>query len=234
MFKKWFGSKNGMSTEQPLATEGLHRPYADASINALYNLLFCDDMGLLRRLANLPQSAPWDILLAEEPPTARLMEIAEDASGEGRVRAMAYHRLRAKGCAVPSKQLLGAIVEVALKDGLDVLAAFSDGSVRYFNHSGKAAIFEGQGNPVEAHAKDLLASCQCVVEKIGAWDKPRLPPPKMGNVRLTFLVSDGLCFGEGPFNVLQRDGMAGPVLAKAANLLQRAVSLAVERGSRQP
>jgi predicted ATP-dependent endonuclease of OLD family len=36
---------------------------------------------------------------------------------------------------------------------------------------------------------------------------------------------------EGPFNVLQQDGMAGPVLSKASNLLQRIVSLAVEHNA---
>jgi len=42
---------------------------------------------------------------------------------------------------------------------------------------------------------------------------------------MTFLVSDGLYFGEGPFGALQQDRMAGPVLAKATQLLQRAVEL---------
>jgi hypothetical protein len=127
--------------------------------------------------------------------------------------------------------LFGVIVEVALKQGLDVLAAFSDGGVRYFNQSEKLAVFEGQGNPLEAQGKDLLKSCQPVVEKIGAWEKQRLPPPQIGHVRLTFLVSDGLYFGEAPFNHLQRDAMAGPVIVKASTLLQQMVAIAAERDS---
>lgn len=46
-----------------------------------------------------------------------------------------------------------------------------------------------------------------------------------GNVRLTFLVADGLYFGEGPHAVLERDGMAGPVLAAATALLVAVTSL---------
>lgn len=231
MFKKWFGSKSDVSTTESLVGQGMYSPYADGHINALYNLLFCDNLSLFQRHTTNTQSAPWDTLLAEQPVIASLTQIAEDTSNDGRVRTMAYNRLRTAGHPVPSKQLFGVIVEVALKEGLDVLAAFSDGGARYFNQSGKMAVFEGQGNPVEALGKDLLASCQFVVDKIGAWDKPRLPPPKIGNVRLTFLVSDGLYFGEGPLNLLQRDAVAGPVIVKAATLLQRLVSFVTERSS---
>jgi hypothetical protein len=45
---------------------------------------------------------------------------------------------------------------------------------------------------------------------------------------MTFLVSDGLYFGEGPFNALQKDPMGGPVLAKATQLVQRAVESALK------
>jgi hypothetical protein len=231
MFKKWFGPKSANSTEAASIAQGMYRPYAEEHVNALYNLLFCDDLSLFKRHTTDAAIHPWNILLADQPDFPLLTQIGEDVSNGGRVRAIAYNRLRAEAQQVPPKQLFGVIVEVALKDGLDVLAAFSDGGARYFNLSGKVAIFEGQGNPIETQAMKLLASCQSVVDKIGAWEKPRLPPPRTGNVRLTFLVSDGLYFGEGPFNVLQQDGMAGPVLSKASNLLQRIVSLAVEHNA---
>ena len=78
--------------------------------------------------------------------------------------------------------------------------------------------------PVHVLFRQALVA-QPVVNKIGPWDKQRLPPPKAGNVRMTFLVSDGLYFGEGPFAVLQQDSLAGPVLSKATQLLLRAVEL---------
>jgi hypothetical protein len=111
---------------------------------------------------------------------------------------------------------------------LDVLAAFSEGGVRYLNQSGKVAIFEGSGNPAETLAKELIAASQPVVNRLGPWDRQRLPPPSAGNVRLTFLVSDGLYFGEGPFAVLEQDALAGPVVAKATRLLERIVGLATK------
>jgi len=203
----------------------LYKPYAESHVNFLYNLLFCDDPKLFKNQKSEKDVGLWGALLAEQPDRSALRKIANDETNEGRVRALAYNRLRAVGEAVPSKKLLGVIVEVPLQKGLDVLAAFSEGGVRYLNQSGKVVIFEGQGNPVEGLAKELVSASQPIVNKIGPWDKKRLPPPKTGNVRITFLVSDGLYFGEGPFALLQQDAMAGPVLSKATQLLQRAVEL---------
>jgi hypothetical protein len=45
---------------------------------------------------------------------------------------------------------------------------------------------------------------------------------------MTFLVSDGLYFGEGPFETLQKDALGGPVLAKAAQLLQLVVEMGLK------
>ncbi len=211
----------------PAASAGLYMPYAESHVNFLYNLLFCDDIALFRSNEAQKIDGLWSKLLAEQADTASLRKIAEDIDNEGRVRALAYNRLRASGEQVPKKELLGVIVEVPLQNGLDVLAAFSEGGVRYLNQSGKVAIFEGRGNPVEGLAKELLTASRPVVNAIGPWEKQRLPPPKAGSVRITFLVSDGLYFGEGPFGALQNDPMAGPVLARAAQLLQKAVELGV-------
>jgi hypothetical protein len=217
---------------QPAAnTQEFYEPYAESHLNFLYNLLFCDDIRLFMNddIVEGPENnGLWPILLADNPDVIALRKIADDETNEGRVRAIAFNRLRAAAEQVPAKILLGIIVEVPLEDGLDVLAAFAEGGVRYLNQSGKVAVFEGPGSPVEALAKELLAVSQPVVDQIGPWDKNRLAPPRLGNVRMTFLVSDGLYFGEGPFGALQRDPLGGPVLAKATQLLQSAVETATE------
>ena len=119
-----------------------------------------------------------------------------------------------------------------MAQGLDVIGAFADGGVRYLNQSGKAAIFEATGDQVAVLAKELVAVAQPLVERIGPWDKTRLPPPGAGTVRMTFLVSDGLYFGEGPFEQLQSDPLAGPLLAKAAQLVQLCVETALRKPAR--
>jgi hypothetical protein len=223
--------------ENPVETPGIqpaankqefYEPYAESHVNFLYNLLFCDDISLFMNDDTVEGDGPWPTLLADNPDVTALRKIAGDEINEGRVRAIAFNRLRAAAEKVPSKILFGVIIEVPLEEGLDVLAAFAEGGVRYLNQSGKVAVFEGPGNPVESLAKELLAVSQPVVDQIGPWEKNRLAPPGSGNVRMTFLVSDGLYFGEGPFSVLQRDPLGGPVLAKATRLLQCAVETATE------
>ncbi|MGI4721619.1 MAG: hypothetical protein ACRYGO_22700 [Janthinobacterium lividum] len=201
---------------------GLYSPYAEPHVNFMYNLLFCDDVELFRRPGGGDEDGLWGPLLADTPDRAALLGIAEDDENEARVRVLAYNRLRAMGGLPLPKKLLGVIVEVALDGGLDVLAAFSEGGVRYLNQSGKVAVFEGADTPVSGLAQELVAVSEQVVGRIGPWDEQRLPPPKPGNVRITFLVSDGLYFGEGPFETLRQDGMAGPILSKAVELLQKA------------
>jgi hypothetical protein len=218
----------GLAANAPANGADSYKPYAESHVNFFYNLLFCDDISLFKNENAAKVDGPWPTLLADKPDLQALRKIADNETAEGRVRALAFNRLRAAGQSVPPKKILGVIVEVRLKDGLDTLAAFAEGGVRYLNQSGKIAIFEGTGNPVEGLAKELVSVSQNLVNQIGPWDKERMPPPKAGNVRMTFLVSDGLYFGEGPFEAIQRDPMGGPVLDKATQLLQRVVEMGTQ------
>ena len=118
------------------------------------------------------------------------------------------------------KELLGVIIEVGLDNGLDVLASFKDGTARYINQTGKILIWETSDKVSDELTKNLFLQSQNIVNNIGVWDKPRRPYPTKGNVRLTFLVSDGLYFGEGPINVMFNDALANPALTKATELMQ--------------
>ena len=91
--------------------------------------------------------------------------------------------------------------------------------MRYINQSGKIAIYESAPAGMESKQEALLRASAAAIKRIGPWDKPRLPPPKRGSVRMSFLVSDGLYFGEGPFTALGRDAIGGPVLSSATQLL---------------
>jgi len=110
-------------------------------------------------------------------------------------------------------------VEVGMEDGLDVLAAFGDGTARYLNHAEKAIIFDAPNESTNTLINTLWHHSINVVNKIGPWDKPRLNPPPAGMVRLSFLVSGQLFFGEGPMDAFFKDPMAGPVLNSAAQLM---------------
>lgn len=206
----------------------MYAPYNQPEINQIYDLLFCDDL-----MAFSPKPgeelAPWQSVLFGGPVDAeRVRTLAEDTTAEGRIRALAYNWLRAQGQPVPPKTLLGVIVEVPLDGGLDVLAAFSDHGVRYINQTGKLAVIEGGLPETDPIVVALLAAAQPVIARIGPSDQERLPPPRQGNFRLTFLVSDGLYFGEGPMPVMQRDPLAGPVINQATQLLQMVVDKVVK------
>jgi hypothetical protein len=116
-----------------------------------------------------------------------------------------------------------ACVEMTGPDGTDTLAVFADGTARYINHSGKMVIVESQTNPFEEENKNLIHSSKPVVAAIGPWEKQRLPAPARGIFRMTFLVSDGLYFGQGPMGAMQKDRRAEPVVTASTRLLLKIV-----------
>lgn len=144
-----------------------------------------------------------------------------------RVKILAATILHTKWETIEPKRLFAVIVEVGLDDGLDVLASFADGTARYINYTGRILIWETTDETSDALTSNLFEESIGIVNKIGPWKQPRKPRPVKGNVRLSFLVSDGLYFGEGPINVLFNDEMAKPALSAATALMQYLTSKAV-------
>ena len=192
----------------------------------IYELLFCDAPDLYAPKDGTAQNSWQEVLYKQSDPSA-VRAVAENRSNESRVRLLAYRWLMTFGEAPPSKEILGVVIEVGLEQGNDTLAAYSDGSVRYINQSGKLAVFEGAPPNVSAQAKALITASQATVAQIGPWEKPRRPPPSKGDIRLTFLVADGLYFGEGPFRILANEPLARPVIDAGTELLQMCVHAAM-------
>lgn len=198
------------------------RPYDDPALDQIYNLLFADDPAAFTAAAE-GRLAP---LADERPHRAALAAIAADEAVESRLRIVAFRRLRESGDgpqATDDSPLLGVVVEVALPEGLDTLAAYADGGVRYVNRGGGMSVIEP--GPLLEQVHGLLASARPVVATIGPWQDERLPPPPPGNVRLTFLVGADLYFGQGPTDAIAADLLAGPVLTAATELLTAVVEL---------
>jgi hypothetical protein len=170
-------------------------------------------------------------LFSEPADISALEALAADVSQEGRLRALANQRLRSAGKKVTGKILLGVIVEVPLSEGLDTLAAYSEGGARYINKTGKLGVFEGVAS-LKPLIQDLLKASQQVVDRIGPSEHPRSPPPKGDNIRITFLVSDGLYVGEGAMSQMQRDPMGAPVVRTATTLLQQVVAVGTNSNRR--
>jgi hypothetical protein len=192
-------------------------PFAGSASEGLYDLLFADDPD---RFA--PVAAPLDPAVGDSSDRAALRSLASDPSAESRTRILTFRRLDALD--PPERQerppFLGVVVEIGLDEGLDVLAAYVDGSVRYLNHAGSPFISED--NPaIRPEVTALLAAAEPVARAIGRWEEPRRPAPGKGMLRLTFLVGGEIRFGEGRTAALSVDPMGGPVFVAATRLLTK-------------
>jgi hypothetical protein len=196
------------------------KPYKDESLNSIYELLFCDDIDLFKKNVQQVISYPFDILFSANTNKEDLNRVIGDVKLESRIKILACNKLILMGNPIKKKELLAVIVEIGLDDGLDVLAAFKDGTARYINHSEKLIVLDTVDDASNKLISKLFTDSEEVVKKIGPWDKARRPHPEKGNVRITFLVSDGLYFGEGPIKVLFNDVLAGPALASAGQFMK--------------
>ena len=204
-------------------------PYDQPHLNQIYQLLFCDDIDAYG-VDGQQAGDPWKSLLDPDIATGALKSIKTDETLETRPRLLANNLLRLRSDMDDSRHLYGVIVEDQMEEGLDVLAVYEDGSARYINYSGSAIIWDAVTDESERLKKDLFAASEAVVKQIGAWDAERLPPPVRGNARLSFLVADGIYFGEAPFDALAGDPMGGNVLNQAAGFM----TYLVENAMAQP
>ena len=210
-------------------------PYKDSATNLIYNLLFCDNPELYKANLKLPYTYPFDILFSEENTANGLQRIIEDPLVDPRIKVLAYNRQLAGGHKPERKEMLAVIVEVGLDLGLDVLASFNNGTARYINQTGKVLLWE---TTTDAKANELtnelFNKSRDIISQIGPWDKPRRPHPAKGNARISFLVSDGLYFGEAPINTLFNDPLASSTLTAATRLMQYMTEKSLQENRNNP
>jgi hypothetical protein len=148
---------------------------------------------------------------------------------ESRHYLQAWHFLRQLGVIPPAdraKTVYGVVVEVGMKNGADLLAAYLDHTARYLNYSGAGVIWEHPDTSLDAQMDALLSAGQAVANQIGPWDQPRPAVPGPDYVRLNMLTPSGLHFGYGPFETLAKDPMGKAIIDPATQLM---VSLTKKR-----
>ncbi|HIJ39323.1 MAG TPA: hypothetical protein HPP80_10560, partial [Rhodospirillaceae bacterium] len=142
------------------------RPYESEKINHSYNLLFCDRWEMFLPEENL--AGDWRPVVFGEPfDLHQVQSLAYDESAESRVRFLAFGRLRRKKIAILPKIILGVIVESPQEKGLNTLAGFADGRVRYFNQVEDAILIEAHPPAACTAAHSLIRASQSLVDRIG-------------------------------------------------------------------
>jgi hypothetical protein len=155
------------------------------------------------------------------------LRITHQPNLEPRHYLQAWHFLRQNGQQPPpeiAKNVLGIVIEVAMPNGLDLLAAYQDHSARYYNFAGGGVVWEHPDGSLNAAIDELFAASKIIVDKIGPWDQPRPEPPPRDQARLNFLTPSGLHFGQAPMAVLTRDPTAGRVFQLATHLMKALIT----------
>lgn len=142
---------------------------------------------------------------------------------ESRCYLQAYPFLRELGvqCAEKkAKDVLGVVVEIGMKDGADMIAAYSDYGARYYNCTGASVVSETAAPALNAPIADILRAGQTATRMISVWKGKRLPAPIHGQARISILTPSGLHFGESPYEALARNRIGGSILTCASRLAQ--------------
>ena len=157
-----------------------------------------------------------------EQAKALWLNIAMMPSIESRQVLQAWHFLRDIGVAPPAedaKTAYGAVAEVSVSAGHDLLAAYADGAVRYLNFSGSAVVVEPPSTVVEGPVTELLRISGLIARAIGPWEGDELPVLPVAHSRLTILTPSGPHLGQGPDAILRSDPMASGFFDAATVLL---------------
>lgn len=151
-----------------------------------------------------------------------LKQVAAADGLETRLYLQAWHSLRGLG-EMPhesvGRQIQGVIIENHMDLGLDILAAFSDHTARYWNHSGAGIIWDTRDPEIDLLIDHLLMVGQEIMKWIGIAEKGSLAVPAKGNIRLFMTGYGGSCFGEGPYDQLAQDQTAGYAIQAGYNLM---------------
>jgi len=211
------------------------QPVAGDSVSLLMRDTLFGDMPLDRWKAEgtAEQQPPWRQFAQarehlkhgeKEPAIARWREVIMEPGLEPRLYLQAWHFLRSQGEMPPpdlAQRVLGVIVEVMLPDGLDIVAAYSDHSARYYNHRNGSVIWERPDASLDGAIDALHSAGARVVAQIGPSNEPQHPPPPpLGQTLLSFLTPGGLHYGQGGINTFSNDPKGGPVLKAAFELMQ--------------
>jgi len=186
--------------------------------NGLYNSLFADNPNDFTKMKE-HQAISW-IYQNRRPTIEELERIANDDSVESRIKFLSLYTALKHGLKVEKKYYLGTILEVPMDGGYDILAFYTDRTARYYNYSGKAIVYEGGRGSVDSTIEKANSIAIQVCNALSPWEKERLPRPKGDVIRISFLASDGLYFGNSSIKTIGNDQMASAIFGIGAEVMK--------------
>jgi hypothetical protein len=164
----------------------------------------------------------------------QLKQIVDTGQLPTRVYLQAWHTLRSLGEMPPesiSGRLQGAVIEYYMENqGLDIVAAYSDYSARYWNYSGTGIVWDARDKDIDELITDLLSVGQAIMKNIKVGQHEAPPVPQKGCVRIFLMAYDGACFGYGLYDQLAKDKMGSAAIGTAYNLM---MGLMKKQGNKQ-
>jgi hypothetical protein len=103
--------------------------------------------------------------------------ITEMPNLESRHYLQAWHFLRQEQVQPSAEQsvvVYGMVMEVPMAaNGLDLLAAYADGTARYYNYSGASVVWERPDTSLDAEVNAFLEVGRLGATMVGVWEGPR-------------------------------------------------------------
>jgi hypothetical protein len=143
-----------------------------------------------------------------------------DVEGQSLATLQAWHRLRQLGVEPPAehaREVLGLIVEIGFPAGSDIIAAYADGSSRFFSHGGGGIAGTDRRPEVAEAARRVVAASRAFAAS--AENQQARDAVPAATVRFTFLTPSGPRVATSTKEALQ-DGTSEllPLFAAAAEL----------------
>lgn len=214
-----------MLTGASAKTAELPKPYKNQVTNFAYNLLFCDVPALfVQNKALKPDTPLYRVLHAGAKDAGAVRKIA-DQDRDSCTRMLAYDWLRAHKQPVPAKSLLGVVIEIGSPESLDTVAVYADGNVRYIDEQEKLFSYGPNTAGISPKAQEFLKRSRDLLAHLDPWKEPRVVAPPYGIVRITFLASSGLYFGDGELRQMFKDKFGGATVRSAFDLFKAVASV---------
>jgi hypothetical protein len=139
-----------------------------------------------------------------------------------RIYLQAWHTLVSLG-ELPVETLRGytqgVVIENHMDQGLDIVAAYSDNTARYWNYTGTGIVWDARDPEIDKLVFELLKVGFEITKRIGIGLRDAPPVPEKGYLRIFIMAYDGSAVGEGRFEQLSKDPMGNTAINAGVNLM---------------